>query len=705
MREKEFVFFFCLLITGQVMVGTYGFAAEQAVITVDLEQDARRMNLGVFGQSVIAYDPCRSCMDGCTNHGRYSNFGAGFWMPAQRKTEPVLLRLAGDIRVTSMRFPGGCGAHFYNWKKTIGPVENRPMFQFGLDEFLTLCKQLKADPTIVMSYFTGTDADLADLVEYLNDPLKAMNPNGGINWAQRRAENGHPVPYGVRFFEFGNEVYHGDHCRSLLLDPVEYGKRYTRCRDIFHKVDPAMRLGLVVQADTFGLTAWGRQVLSAVADHEIDFSILHIYPFTYSAKHTVISAGKLFRMALTASAQVRGELERIQRQLESTTGKNVPLFITEYNGQFVQNEPVPYRHSLGNALLNADLLRVLLTTDANIQQANYHQFANSYWGTVYNRSYSEGGGQYVKRPNYFVFKLFADYLLPFLVKAEVRSGGYQSGTYGGANATGLYNNAPESTAAKKKSIISPDEWKTSNTWQWISSKKEVRVKQQKDFLLLEFSFNRDINYYHTSVTRSVEPGRRYRLTGLMKTEKLISKSGLGIEIQSEQGWQRDHWAESTQHITGTTDWKTFSVEFQPPPEADYVKIILRHYGGSGDTLSGRVEVKDMVLEDVGPAVHFPPTLYLSVVAGTDETKKKLNLIVINKNLEHSLSVQVHTIGFHAAENGKFRVLNGPAIDSTNEDGRERVKITGGEFSVQEGGDHFNFTFAAHSVTALELSGE
>ena len=37
------------------------------------------------------------------------------------------------------------------------------------------------------------------------------NPNGGIDWAVVRATQGHPEPYGVRWFEYGNESYHGGH--------------------------------------------------------------------------------------------------------------------------------------------------------------------------------------------------------------------------------------------------------------------------------------------------------------------------------------------------------------------------------------------------------------------------------------------------------------------------------------------------------------
>ena len=48
----------------------------------------------------------------------------------------------------------------------------------------------------------GSAADAADLIEYLNAPADGdvTKPNGGVDWAEVRAANGHPEPYGVTTF-------------------------------------------------------------------------------------------------------------------------------------------------------------------------------------------------------------------------------------------------------------------------------------------------------------------------------------------------------------------------------------------------------------------------------------------------------------------------------------------------------------------------
>ena len=63
---------------------------------------------------------------------------------------------------------------------------------------------------IIMVYGIGRGdaADAADMVEFLNAE-KGTNPNGGVAWADRRAELGHPEPFGIRYFEIGNENNQG----------------------------------------------------------------------------------------------------------------------------------------------------------------------------------------------------------------------------------------------------------------------------------------------------------------------------------------------------------------------------------------------------------------------------------------------------------------------------------------------------------------
>ena len=74
------------------------------------------------------------------------------------------------------------------------------------------------------------------MIEYLNAPADGdvTNPNGGVDWAEVRAANGHPKPYGVTRFEIGNEI--GYYRQTYWMD----GRGNTDCPIRY----PALRLRL-----------------------------------------------------------------------------------------------------------------------------------------------------------------------------------------------------------------------------------------------------------------------------------------------------------------------------------------------------------------------------------------------------------------------------------------------------------------------------
>lgn len=153
-----------------------------------------------------------------------------------------------DLKPGVMRFPGGCiveGATLdtrYNWKNSIGPVENRPLnetrwnygkerthfdyyqsYGLGFFEFFQLCEEIGAEPLPVVScgmacqfnndisapgpWLAQGDSqqafvqDAIDLIEFCNgDPLKN-------EWARIRAEMGHPEPFNLKYIGIGNEQW------------------------------------------------------------------------------------------------------------------------------------------------------------------------------------------------------------------------------------------------------------------------------------------------------------------------------------------------------------------------------------------------------------------------------------------------------------------------------------------------------------------
>ena len=138
--------------------------------------------------------------------------------------------LIADMHPAFVRWPGGCiveGLTLENrvkWKETIGePVTRRGEYNlwgyrstygFGYHEFLQFCEDIGADGMFVCNagmscLFRNGDYVQGDELEPLiQDALDAIEyAIGGTDteWGAKRAANGHPAPFPLKYVEIGNE--------------------------------------------------------------------------------------------------------------------------------------------------------------------------------------------------------------------------------------------------------------------------------------------------------------------------------------------------------------------------------------------------------------------------------------------------------------------------------------------------------------------
>ncbi len=423
---KKIIFIFLIILSFDTSIVSYLHADNKdSLITVYCDKEVSRINKKVYGNNIIAYDPM-TYEDWAKEYYGYSDYGSGIWDPGRKRSVKEVMDLAKEAGVTIFRFPGGCGTHHYNWKNAIG--EDRKHFLYGIDEFLETCEEMNIESIFTVSYFTGDRQDAADLVEYLNYPDDENNPNGGIDWAKERAKNGHALPYNVKYFEIGNEVWHGDHGDIKSVSPEQYAERYLEYYYSMKSIDPHIKIGAVLYERD-----WDRKILETIKDR-LDFAVIHTYPVPSWAwekePRQIRKAEDIFKITLGVPI-FRDEFyyKDTAELLETVSGKDVPLAITEYNGAFMQNKPVPYRHCLGTALLNAELLRIFMKPEYRVFMANYWQFSNCYWGMVKTREdYMKYDYRYHinydKRPNYYVFELYKKHFGPILLDTDVECESY-----------------------------------------------------------------------------------------------------------------------------------------------------------------------------------------------------------------------------------------------------------------------------------------
>lgn len=642
-------------------------------ITIDFTKEKGAANPKVYGSNLLGHEGAKA-----------ADYGYGLWDGKWGGIQEEPLRLAKEAGITMARFPGGCGSHDYDWKQAVG--KNRTVFGFGIDEFLQVAEAMGAEPVFTLSYYTGDEKTDADLVEYLNSPNDGTNPNGGTDWAAERARNGHPAPYGVRYFEVGNEIEHGNHKDITKVAPEDYARRYLKYYDAIKAVDPNARVGIVLSG-----ADWNRQVLEIVKD-KVSFGIIHTYPSpAWGEKLEAIPAEDIYKFSL-ARPMIQDEhsYREALALLKEKAGRDVPLAITEYNGGFVQEKPVPYRHALGTALLNAELLRIFMRPENNILMANYWNFANEYWGMIangFNGDYETLTRPYYKRPNYYVFEMYAKHFGDVLLAVDVESDTYDVSRY--PFLKDLVRRLKAGTLIGRNLL--PDNWR-------ITEFAGARARERDGILEIDFESPEQFNYYHSTKPADVEQGSYYRLSGYIKTEGLVDDAGVSLEAQDARGWTKTHSAAGTVKVKGDTDWQYVETVYDTLPDARAVNVIARRVGEKGP-LKGKAFFKDVKLEKFVLSVdtHIP---YLSVNASRSADGDKVYLMVINKNMDEAMTSTIDLKGFVPALKGNAWVLNGPGIDATNEKKHDNVKVTHHEFEIKD--TPFEFTFEPHSLTAIEI---
>lgn len=643
----------------------------QAKVVLLAERSTGRVNRWVFGNNMIGYQK------GGWPHAEpeYHDRGAGIWDPERRRPVPEMVSLAKDIGLSVARYPGGCGVHVFDWKKTVGPLESRPEQQFGLPEFLRCCHAMGAVPLITLADYYGTAQDAADLVEYLNAP-----PVAHRRWAQLRVKDGRRSSWAVRWFEYGNETEHGDH-RSRRMSPQEYAQNYLEYRRAMRAVDPNIRLGAVVATGFPDLNEWARPVLQRIGE-EVDFVIHHSYIPHYTREDGIPPAEELFALAFAAPDQIQAFYDDLRRLLGETTGRsNVPIAVTEFNGHFVQERPVPYRHTLGNALLNAEMLRLFLNPRNRILMANFWQFSNEYWGMV--KGYTHRGERLVKRPQYYPFALYHHYFGDELIQVQVDSPRFEvGGGYGVAPARGSGQRAAPVGAP----IIPAGQWVIYPA-EGVSQRLEGRT------LAVEFQGGQDLNYYHARLVVPAKPNTVYRLSGWIRTEALTSARGACFQIGDARGWLETRSAAITPEVTGTSGWTRVEVEYRTLPDTQQMEILARRLEGGG-AIRGKAWYRDVQVQEWLPRA-FPAAPYLSAVAS--RRGRRLCLMLVNKHLRQPLRVEVQVEGF-LPRSATMWSLQGERVDSTNEQQSEAVRVV--RYEIGEVGRRFWVTLPAHSLSAV-----
>jgi alpha-N-arabinofuranosidase len=404
-----------LLLLATILQPANGAAQAPVRLIVNADQGEHTINRHIYGH--FAEHLGRDIYDGF-----WTKEGTGDW----HLRDDVIEALRA-IRIPNLRWPGGCFADYYHWQDGIGPRAERPRMvnsiwggvtednSFGTHEYMELVRRLETEPFIVGNVGSGTVKEMADWWEYVNHP-------GGSTLADRRAANGEPEPFDVRFWGVGNESWG---CGGAMT-PDYYADVYKRFAE-FLRPTGSVRPFRVATGPNGGGYDW-METMMREAGRMIDGIDLHHYTVvnTWSRKGsaTQFDEGEWFR-AVDRALVIDELITRHSAIMDRyDPQKRVWLIVGEW-GMWHDVEPgtnpgfLYQQNTIRDAVVAGLHLNIFNNHADRVRMANIAQTINVLQAMILTR-----GAEMILTPTYHVFDLYKVHQEATLLPITVRSDAY-----------------------------------------------------------------------------------------------------------------------------------------------------------------------------------------------------------------------------------------------------------------------------------------
>ena len=341
-----------------------------------------------------------------------------------------------QLKPAFIRWPGGNVAQDYHWMWAIGPRDKRVTWtnlswkneaepsDFGTDEFIMFARALGTEPSITVNVEGrgATVAEAAAWVEYCNGPATSK-------YGAMRAANGHPAPFGVKYWEVGNEIW-GDWVRGHS-DAETYARNYNRYAQAMRAVDPSIKLIGVGDNDM----KWNRTVLRE-AGRNIDYLAIHHY---YGRREMKGDPLNLMARPLFFE-RFYSQVQQLLRELG--LADRVKLAINEWGLDL----PSERQYSMESALYGARLMNVFERSGELVEMSAVSDLVNGWPGGIIQA----GRHSVFVSPLFLVNQLYAEHRGDVLLTTKIESPTFNT-SHEGTNIP--YLDAVVSRTADNKTIF------------------------------------------------------------------------------------------------------------------------------------------------------------------------------------------------------------------------------------------------------------
>ncbi|MGO9229281.1 MAG: alpha-N-arabinofuranosidase [Bryobacteraceae bacterium] len=407
-------------------------AAETAHLSIDASKAGAKIDRNLFGQFAENL-----------GHGLYE----GIWVgpdspiPNTRGIRNDVVTALRALKAPNVRWPGGCFADEYHWRKGIGPAGQRPATvnstwggvvdtnSFGTDEFMDFLQQIGSQAYVSINVGSGTPQEAAEWLEYLT----AAQPTA---LAKERASNGHPDPYKVGFMGIGNESWAcgGNMTADFYLSQLKIYSHFVRNDNPSQQATGQM-LNIAV-GPGFPETEWTESIMKAWQHHDWSWNIdglsLHWYtvpngwpPSTPSTGFGVSEYAKTLKSTLFMDEFLRKQ-ESVMDKYDPQ--KKVALVVDEWGAWHAPlggTNPsfLVQQNSLRDAILASLNLNIFARHADRVRMANIAQMINVLQSMILTDK-----EKMVLTPTYYIYKMYLPFQDATFVPVAFDTGTYMQGS-------------------------------------------------------------------------------------------------------------------------------------------------------------------------------------------------------------------------------------------------------------------------------------
>lgn len=409
-------------------------AADNITLSVDASKTGPKINRNIFGQ--FAEHLGKGIYEGIW-------VGAESNIPNTRGIRNDVVQALRALKVPNVRWPGGCFADEYHWRKGIGPANQRPVTlnpnwggviepnTFGTHEFLDFIDQIQSQAYISANVGSGTPQEAAEWLEYLTT-------NQPTTLAKERATNGHPAPYSIPYLGIGNESWDcgGNMTPDYYLSQLKIYSRFVRNFNPEQQKDEQKMLKIAVGPGGTGprWTEWTETIMKAYQQRtwSWDFDGLSMHNYTvvrWPPSYKSVGFGETeYSQILKSTLEMGGLITEHSSIMDKyDPQKKVALVVDEWGAWYA---PMPgsnpgflvQQNSLRDAILSALNLNIFARNAERVRMANIAQMVN-----VLQAMIMTDKEKMVLTPTYHVFRMYVPFQDATLVPVTLDAGTYTHG--------------------------------------------------------------------------------------------------------------------------------------------------------------------------------------------------------------------------------------------------------------------------------------